>query len=340
MYNVEEPYMYNLFEEPLIQNMAEVAPVFTTIVDQDNEEPVVCDLGQLFHSLIEGDCNQLYYTYVEPNTLNNYWEMMEESEVEEEVKSVYELESSYCIDQLFNSFTCCVKCDNIFVPQNTVETTDIEVNPYMVNLADLFASECEITVVEESEDNSIVAEQQFTYDLYATLIETEGCYFMSRSTINEPCSYDLDNLLPEVEIIDATVEAEEAHNEIALIQSDNEMNIISSFIQSEGHVMEANETCVRTEAKVDYFVPIYEEPLFTAEMFAEECEVEEEEKLNLSNDSWDELEEEYEQADNTEEPYIERVELDEEEDCKTDAVFSIATFQEAFKAKFDDIKAP
>lgn len=33
MYNVQEPYMYNLFEEPIIQNLAEIAPVFTTIVD-------------------------------------------------------------------------------------------------------------------------------------------------------------------------------------------------------------------------------------------------------------------------------------------------------------------
>jgi hypothetical protein len=81
-------------------------------------------------------------------------------------------------------------------------------------------------------------------------------------------------------------------------------------------------------------------------MYPEDSDVEEEEKLNMSNDSWDELEDEYEQADNTEEPYIERCDLEEEEDCKTDAKFSIFTFQEAFKAKFNiddikmDIKAP
>ena len=113
--------------------------------------------------------------------------------------------------------------------------------------------------------------------------------------------------------------------------------------------MEANETCVRIEAKVDYFVPVNEEPAFTQEMFIqqEDVEEEEEEKLNLSNDSWDELEEDqYEQADNTEEPYIERCDLDleEEEESKTDAQFTlIVDFKEAFKAKlatFDDIKAP
>jgi len=99
------------------------------------------------------------------------------------------------------------------------------------------------------------------------------------------------------------------------------MNLVSSVIQSEGHILELNDTCVRIEEKADYFVP-HEEPVFTQEMFTyeetvqvEECDVEEEEKLNLSNDSWDELEEEYEQADNTEEPYIERLDVDEEENC-------------------------
>jgi hypothetical protein len=77
MYNVQEPYMYNLFEEPIIQNLAEIAPVFTTIVDQDNEEPIVCNLGQLFLSLIEGDIKQMSYTYVEPSSIKIYWEQME-----------------------------------------------------------------------------------------------------------------------------------------------------------------------------------------------------------------------------------------------------------------------
>ena len=322
--------MYNLYEEPLISNMSDVAPVFTTMLDQDQEEPV--NLGYLFQSLIARDCKIWSRTIVEPCTLNYYWGMMEYSEEQSEVvKSVYEQESSYCIAPLFDSFTCYYKND-IFVPQNTVETTDIEVNPYCVNLADLFASECEMTVVEESEDNSIVNE--IVEDLFATLIESEACYFMSRSTINEPCAYDLDNLLPEVELIDATVEAAD----------DNEMNIVESFIQSEGHALQINESCVRTtEVKIDYSV---EEPVFTQEMYPEDSDVEEEEKLNMSNDSWDELEDEYEQADNTEEPYIERCDLEEEEDCKTDAKFSIFTFQEAFKAKFNiddikmDIKAP
>lgn len=69
----------------------------------------------------------------------------------------------------------------------------------------------------------------------------------------------------------------------------------------------------------------------------DECDVEEEEKLNLSNDSWDELEDEYEKADNTEEPYIERLDVDEEESETND---KFAQFTEAFKAKFEDIKAP
>lgn len=308
MQNVEELNMYNMCDEPI----NDVAPVFTYIIDQDQEETV--NLGYLFQSLIDEDNKKWSRTLVEPCTLNYYWGMMEYSESE---VSVYEQESSYCIAPLLDSF----------VPQNTVVASDINVNPYNVNLADLFASECEKTIVEESEDISIVNEPVFTYDLYATLIETEECYFMSRSTINEPCVYDLDNLLPEVELIDATVETSE----------NNECDI---SIQSEGCVMETNESCVRIEAKVDYFVPLNEEPVFTQEMFTEECDVEEEEKLNLSNDSWDELEEEYEQADNTEEPYIERCDLEVEEDCKTDAKFSIFTFQEAFKAKFDDIKAP
>lgn len=348
---VEEPYMYSdYYEEPYVQNLAEVAPVFTTIVDccQENhqEEPTICDLGLLFQSLIEGDIQQMSYSYVEPSRFNHYWAAMEQEDV-----YYPQEESSYCIDALFASIAESDSAPLVcyydsFVPQNTVET-DAEVNPYCVNLADLFASECERTVVEESEQDSIIAEPYYTYDLYATLIETEGCGFMSRSLCAEPAVYDLDNLIPEVEMIEATVETVENHDEIVPMQTEEaEENLVSSFVQSEGHVLAINETCVRIEEKQEYLVQMTEEPVFTQEMFSlnyeeqdkvDECDVEEEEKLNLSNDSWDALEDEYEKADNTEEPYIERLDVDEEEQCETDG---FVLFTEAFKAKFEEIKAP
>jgi len=81
MQNVEELNMYNMCDEPI----NDVAPVFTYIIDQDQEETV--NLGYLFQSLIDEDNKKWSRTLVEPCTLNYYWGMMEYSESE---VSVYE----------------------------------------------------------------------------------------------------------------------------------------------------------------------------------------------------------------------------------------------------------
>jgi len=194
------------------------------------------------------------FSYVEPSMVENYWDSMEQ-------EVVYEKESSYCIAGLFASVAESESAplvnyydQTMFVPQNTVET-DVEINPYCVNLADLFASESERTVVEESEQDSIIAEPYYTCDLYATLIETEGCRFISRSLVNDQCFYDLDNFM--------TVETIENAENVQIQDADLSSNDDDSVLESEGHIMTINETCVRIEEKNEYLAQMLEEPVFT-----------------------------------------------------------------------------
>lgn len=115
-----------------------------------------------------------------------------------------------------------------------------------------------------------------------------------------------ENFPVKEEVTVEPVVAEEIDDEQIEVEDDDSMNLVPSFVHSEGHVFALNETCVKTrqEDTSDYFVPSvqeveetfqpfnyhYEEKDKVEEQIIKEEDEEEQDNLNLSGDSWSELE--------------------------------------------------